>query len=95
MSIFDKFDKYELFAVIVPTMCCIFVCILASWPLIDWLKCAGFIECLPPIVKNALFSDYPNILLKLYGLGKIETNFLPRNISYMAILSEMKSLLIR
>ena len=56
MSIFDKFDKYELFAVIVPTICCIFVCMLASWPLIDWLKCAGFIECLPPIVKNAFVT---------------------------------------
>ena len=56
MSIFDKFDKYELFAVIVPTICCIFVCMMASWPLIDWLKCAGFIECLPPIVKNAFVT---------------------------------------
>ena len=56
MGIFDKFDKYELFAVYVPTICCISICILASWPLIDWLKCAGFIECLPPIAKNAVLT---------------------------------------
>lgn len=56
MGIFDKFDKYELFAVYVPTICCISICILASWPLIDWLKCAGFIEYLPPIAKNALVT---------------------------------------
>lgn len=56
MGIFDKFDKYELFAVYVPTICCIFVCILASWPLIDWLKCAGLIESLPSIAKNAFVT---------------------------------------
>lgn len=56
MGIFDKFDKYELFAVYVPTICCIFICILASWPLIDWLKCAGLIEYLPPIAKNAFVT---------------------------------------
>ena len=56
MGIFDKFDKYELFAVYVPTICCISICILASWPLIDWLKCAGLIEYLPPIAKNAFVT---------------------------------------
>lgn len=50
--IIDKLDKYELIAVVMPTIIGVIICIWSSWPLIDWLKYADIIEVLPTIIAK-------------------------------------------
>ena len=55
--ILDKLDKYELIAVVMPTIIGVIICIWASWPLIDWLKYADIIEVLPTIIAKDTIEE--------------------------------------